>query len=226
MIALIAALRMGVPALYVSADSDEWTMAARAAAAITGHPVRTVEETIKHGLYSDEYGAAVAGLPVRFLFDPSEPSVEDLAHALTAWLEIQGSPPHLIVVDNLMNLRSEGDEWGAMRQAMKDLHWLARHSKACVLVLHHTSEQNSQYITSAPPRGTIQGKVAQLPALILTTANNPLTGEMWVAVVKNRHGASDPHAQNPLRWEVDFAHCQIFDTPQEGWIVANAYRQE
>lgn len=228
MIALIAALRANVPCLYVSADSDEWTMAARAAAAITKHPVHIVEETIKYGMFPDEYGPQVEKLPVRFIFQPSEPSVEDLAHALTAWLEIQGHPPHLIVVDNLMNLRGEhGDEWTAMRQTCKDLHWLARMSKACVLVLHHTSEQNSSYITSAPPRGAIQGKVAQLPSLILTTANNSLTGELWVAVAKNRHGVSDPHAQNPLRWIVDFIHCQIYDTPMRGSVLYDTtYEQD
>jgi hypothetical protein len=226
MVALIAALRMGVPTLYVSADSDEWTMAARAAAAITGHPTKSIEEVIKHGLYADEYGAVVSALPVRFVFEPSEPSVEDLARALTAWLEVEGSPPHLVIVDNLMNVRAdEGNEWTAMRQVTKDLHWLARSSKACVLVLHHTSEQDSGHITSAPPRSAIQGKVAQLPALILTIANNPTTGEMWVAVVKNRHGLSDPHARNPLRWEIDFTRCQINDSIPKGWIVNDHYAQ-
>jgi hypothetical protein len=205
---------MGVPALYFSADSDEWTMAARTAAAITRHPVLSIEKTIQHGLYSDEYGPAVANLPARFVFEPSEPSMEDLAHTLTAWLEVHGTPPQIIVVDNLMNLQaSNANEWAGMREAVKDLHWLARTSKACVLVLHHTSEQDSSHVTAAPPRRAIQGKVAQLPALILTCAFNSLTGEMWIAVVKNRHGMSDPHAQEPLRWAADFTCCQIFDTP-------------
>lgn len=224
-IALVAALRMGVPAMYVSADSDETTMAARTASALTRHPVATVEEVIRNGLFREQYGADLAGVRLRFVFDPSEPSLEDISHALTAWVEIHGGPPHLIVVDNLMNLRAEeGNEWTAMRQSVKDLHWLARTSKSCVIVLHHTSEQDSHHISTAPPRGAIQGKVAQLPALILTTANN--LGEMWVAVVKYRHGLADPHARNPLRWVVDFTNCQIYDQPQPGFVVSNYYQQK
>ena len=223
-IALVAAIRMGVPGLYISADSDETTMAARTAAAITGQPVATVEEAIRNGVYEQQYGPDLADLKLRFMFDPSEPSLEDIAHALTAWVEIHGEPPQLIVVDNLMNLRTEeGNEWTAMRQSVKDLHWLARSSKACVIVLHHTSEQDSNHISQAPPRGAIQGKVTQLPALILTAANN--LGEMWVAVVKNRHGTADPHAKNPLRWVVDFTNCQIYDQLGPSYIVNKLYME-
>lgn len=208
--AIVAAVRMRVPTLYISADSDEDTMAARTAAALTGHPVSVVMETIRNGLFVDEYGPRVAELPIRFVFDPSEPSIEDIAHALEAWVEIRSAPPALIVVDNLMNCRTDGDnEFAAMRQTCKDLHWLARKSQACVLVLHHTSEQNRDEIVVAPPRGAIQGKVSQLPSLILTVAND--NGEMTVGVVKHRFGRQDPQAKEPLRMIADFTRCQIDD---------------
>lgn len=208
--AIIAVVRMNVPTLYISADSDEDTMAARTAAALTRHPVGSVMETIQYGLFADEYGAKISELPIRFVFDPSEPSIEDIANALEAWMEIESAPPALIVVDNLMNCKSDsGNEFEAMRQTCKDLHWLARKSKACVLVLHHTSEQNRDEIVSAPPRSAIQGKVSQLPSLILTVAND--NGEMTMAVVKNRFGRQDPLAKEPLRMIADFTCCQIDD---------------
>jgi len=212
-LALVAALRMaakGATCLYISADSDETTMAARAAAAITGHPVVEVERTIEFGLFAEEYGPRLALLPIRFEYDPSDPSIEDIGHAIAAWVELWGRPPDLLVVDNLMNLSGDdGNEWQAMRQSIKNLHWLARRIKSCVLLLHHTSEQESQHIESAPPRGAIQGKVSQLQSLILTTASRG--GELFLAVVKNRHGLSDPMAREPLRWVVDFSNCRVFD---------------
>lgn len=217
MVALVAAIKMAVPTLYFSADSDEDTMAARAGAAVTGHPVSSVAETIAHGLFAEEYGPALESLPLRFVFDPSEPSISDIAHAYTAWLEVWGTPPHLIVVDNLMNMKGDdGNEWQAMRQACKDLQFFARKTKACVLLLHHTSEQESGNIESAPPRGAIQGKVSQLPAVIVTVANRD--GEMFMAIVKHRSGPQDPMARNPIRMVVDFATCRIWDSTMAGGV--------
>lgn len=215
MVALIAAIKMSVPTLYFSADSDEDTMAARAAAAITGHQVTAVSETIQHGLFSEQYGTQVQDLPIRFVFDPSEPAITDIAHAYSAWLEVWGTGPHLVVIDNLMNMRGDGEEWTAMRQACKDLQWFSRKTKACVLLLHHTSEQDSNYIESAPPRSSIQGKVSQLPAMILTIANRD--GEMFLAVVKNRSGPQDPKAKSPIRLVADFTNCRIFE-PLSGGV--------
>lgn len=217
-IALVAALKMGVPTLYISADSDEDTMAARMAAAVTKHSVRDVEETLARGLFDEEYGDRLRALPIRFEYDPCDPSIEDIANAITAFVEVWGHPPHLLVVDNLMNMAGDSEaEVANQRKSMSSLHWLARKHKVCVLVLHHTSEQNVEHIESAPPRTAIQNKVSQLPALILTTANQ--AGEMYVAVVKHRHGEADPLAKNPLRWTVDFARNQIQDESMMGGVL-------
>lgn len=213
--ALVASLRLaakGTPVLYISADSNEATMAARAAACVTGHPVDTVAKTIEVGLWAEEYGGRLAQLPIRFEYDDTDPSINDIANGLTAFLEVWGEAPHLIVLDNLMNMSSDdSNEWQGMRNAVKQLHYIARKSKACVLVLHHTSEQDSSYVESAPPRSAIQGKVSQLPALILTVANRE--GELFVGVVKNRHGPADVAAKQPVRMIADFATCRIHDVP-------------
>lgn len=201
---------MSMTCLYVSADSDEDTMAARTAAAITHHPTDNVMETIQYGLFREEYGPVVAPFPIRFEYDPPDPSIQDLGNALTAWIELWGRAPDVLVLDNLMNLASaDGNEWQGMRQAVKDLHYLARKMKICVIVLHHTSEQDPSHVETAPPRGAIQGKVSQLPALIITLGNNG--GELFVGVVKNRHGPSDPLAKNPFRMIVDFTNCRVWD---------------
>lgn len=216
-LALIAAINMGVPTLYFSADSDENTMASRAAAAATGHQVNVISETIQHGLFGEEYADKVSELRIRFVFDPSEPSITDIAYSYSAWLEVWGTSPHLIVVDNLLNMQGDGaNEWQGLRQACKDLQYFARKSKACVLLLHHTSEQDSGHIESAPPRSAIQGKVSQLPALILTMASRG--GEMFVAVVKNRVGEQDPMARNPIRMVADLGRCRIWDRALMGGV--------
>lgn len=212
-VALIAAIQMGVPTLYFSADSDEVTMAARTAAKVSGHTYNQVREIQAAGLYDEFYGRMVGRLPIRWVFD-SEPSLEDISNAINAYQELWGTLPVLIVIDNLMNMRGDGDtnnEWAGMRSTVKALHYLARRTRACVWLLHHTSESSDQWITKAPPRPAIQGKLSQLPPLILTFANDE--GVMWVGVVKQREGASDPLAKDPLRWLVDFAAMRLWDEP-------------
>lgn len=215
MLALDAAIKMNVPTLYVSADSDELTMAVRAACAVSHHNARDVRKTMARGMFKDVYGEALKGSLIRFEFDPSNPSITDIGHMLEAYHEVEGQYPRLLVVDTLMNVEGGSDnEWASIRQTAKDFHWLARKTKACLLVLHHTSEQNSDWILQAPPRSAIQGKVSQLPSVIVTVANR--SGEMFLAVVKNRFGQADPGASEPLRFIVDMATVRVWDEPMMG----------
>lgn len=221
--ALAAVLAMRSPCLYISADSDEDTMAARAAANLTGHPIDSVLQTIQYGLYAEEYGPVLRDCPIRFEYEPSDPSLQDISNSLTAWLELNGKYPDVLVLDNLMNLATnDGNEWQGMRQAVKDLHYLARKLRICVIVLHHTSEQDPGHIQSAPPRSAIQGKVSQLPALVLTLANNG--SELYVAVVKNRHGPADPLAKAPVVMIVDFSCCRVRGRQFFDGIIAQSAR--
>lgn len=198
-------------------------MAARAAANVSGHPVDIVMQTIQHGLFIEEYADALRDYPIRFEYEPSDPSLQDISNSLTAWLELNGKYPDVLVLDNLMNLATnDGNEWQGMRQAVKDLHYLARKLRICVIVLHHTSEQDPGHIESAPPRSAIQGKVSQLPALVLTLANNG--GELFVGVVKNRHGPADPLAKSPVVMVVDFSTCRIRGKQYFDGIIAQKMR--
>jgi hypothetical protein len=224
MLALVLALRMNVPTLYISADSDESTMGARVASAVTGQQQFTVREAQTLGLFGDMYGNALADIPIRFAFDPSEPSIEDIANMITAYRELWSSPPELLIVDNLMNMTQAGDsgnEWGGMRQTMKDMHWLARTTRAHVMLLHHTAEapdgKFDAWASIAPPRRAIQGKLSQLPSLILTVGLNG--SELFVGVVKNRFGEADKEAANPVRMVVDFSRVQIWDQTMAGKVA-------
>lgn len=222
--ALDMAIKMGVPCLYVSADSDDVTMRIRAAAMLTGHDQLDVRKAAERGLLEEFYGPHLEKLNIRFVFDPSEPSMFDITHALEAYLEINGAYPELVVIDNIANVDAGTDnEWVGVSLTAKDFHFLARKTQACVLALHHTSEQNPNWITSAPPRSAIQGKISKYQSLILTTAS--VDSELFLAVVKNRFGRMDPNALEPFRFAVDFARGQIWpESPQrEGvarWLIS------
>jgi hypothetical protein len=127
----------------------------------------------------------------------------------------------LIVIDNLMNVAAESDnEWAGLRMIMVELHDMARKTEACVLILHHVSEQSEYGSTTRPPaRRSIHGKVSQLPALILTLGYDPIDGALNVAAVKNRFGPHTSDASNYATLSVNYGACQITDKDAYGAML-------
>ncbi|MEV7908498.1 hypothetical protein, partial [Streptomyces anulatus] len=95
----------------------------------------------------------------------------------------------------------------AMRNNMRVIKYLARELNSAALVLHHCAEGEALPEGFPPPRRTIQGKVSQLPALILTVANDG--AYMRIACVKNRYGQADPSAQTYVTLKADLARMSL-----------------
>ena len=186
LIALWMAVKMEVPTLYISADTDGYTTAIRAAAMVTGMEVSSVEESFMTGEGKEFYVESLSSINhLQFDFAPS-PTLDEIDLAIRAYGESYGEYPHMIIVDNAMNVVSmTGDEWSGLREIAKAMHHIARETDAAVLLLHHTSE-NEGKPDLPPSRKAIQGKIAQLPEMILTVALVPWSGEFRVAAVKNR----------------------------------------
>lgn len=192
-LALALALRMQAPTLYVSADTNAHTMAMRLYSMIEG-----VSQSEAERIISNEPDLAKEKLSlakhIYWSFD-SSPSLNDLDDEVTALEETLGDSPALIVIDNLMDISMDGgEEFSNMRSALKELKYLARDTNAAVVVLHHTQESYSG--DPCQPRSSLQGKVAQLPALILTVGQQ--NGLLGVAAVKNRYGKADASGHSPV----------------------------
>ena len=186
MLALYYSVKANVPTLYISADTDAYTTAIRAAAVVTGNQVTNVEEAFNGGGGYEFYSEELSTLKhLQFSFDPS-PTLDDIDLAIKAYGESFGEWPHLIIIDNLMNVAALHDnEWTGMRDIAKAMHHIARQTDAAVFLLHHTSEGEGR--PDLPPsRKSIQGKISQLPEMILTVAMDHDTSEYRVACVKNR----------------------------------------
>lgn len=216
MFALVYAIKANIPTLFFSADTDTATVMIRTAAHLSGHSQLTVEMNLQNNpRHYQEYLSKMQN--IQWVFD-SSPSLDDIEMEIKAYIELYGIAPELIVIDNLMNVAAETDnEWAGLRAIMMELHDMARKTEACVLVLHHVSEQ-SEYgsPTMPPPRRAIHGKVSQLPAVILTLGYDPSQGMLRVAAVKNRFG---PHYADASRWATlftNFGACQIGDSDAQG----------
>ncbi len=223
MFALVYAIQAKVPTLFFSADTDVATVWLRAIAHVSGHSQQTVENQINHNpSFYDGYVDKISH--IQWAFD-SSPNLDDIEDEIKAYIELYGISPELIVIDNLMNVVAESEnEWAGLRQIMMELHDMARKTEACVLVLHHVSEQ-SEYgpPSEPPPRRSIHGKVSQLPATILTLGYSPFDNTLKVAAVKNRFGKHSADGKDNTPLSVNFATCEIRDIDQYGRpVLVNA----
>jgi predicted ATP-dependent serine protease len=222
MFSLVYAIKAQVPTLFFSADTDTATVMMRASAHLAGHTQQTVENQIS--INPEAYDEVLQNIShIQWVFD-SSPNLDDIEAEVKAYIELYGIAPQLIVIDNLMNVVAETDnEWSGLRQIMLELHDMARKTDACVMVLHHVSEQTEYGTMMDPPhRRAIQGKVSQLPALILTLGYNPFEHTLRVAAVKNRFGKHSVDGKDWAGLFVNFATCQIGDSDAYGRMIYNS----
>jgi replicative DNA helicase len=203
--ALATAVKMGIPTLYFAADTAAWTMAIRAVAMVTGLTQDVVEAKLTDDPHSAD-GAFESLRYIRWCFD-SAPTLDDIDDEVSAYEEVWGRNPDLIVIDNLVDVSDGDDEWAAVRRTQKELKFLARETGAAVVVLHHVTEAFRVDDNSAPSRSSILGKDTRLPALVLTVTNQD--GFLGVAIVKNRYGKADPSGRSVTWFTFDGARMSI-----------------
>lgn len=217
-IALHIAARLKQPTLYFSADTNAHTMAMRLLALRAHIPQQQAELMLKTQPDTAESILREYG-NMYWSFEPS-PTLRDLDEEVSAFETIWGRSPTLIVVDNLMDIAIDGhEEFAGMRQVMKELKYLARDTNAAVLVLHHTQEGAPGY--PCQPRSALQGKVAQIPAMVLTVGQMMAGQDMYmcVAPVKNRYGKADATGNTYISLSFDPASMHLED-------IVRDYRQE
>ena len=175
--------------IYLSADSAELGQAARALAM----KVNNLSASDAERLLEDEDEWALnqmEGLNNLSWSFEDDLSYENINEEVEAFVELWGTTPDFIIVDNLTDVEGQAeDEFATLRRAMKALVQLARATDAAVIVLHHTTEDPKYDGDPCPPRSAIFGKVSQKPALVFTVANRG--NQRPLACVKNRFGPSD-----------------------------------
>ena len=190
-----------VPALYFSMDMAQHTASTRLASILTGASSEKIaEESMNgHGWY---YAEALEESQISFCFD-SSPTLEDMYAEINAYVEVYDRFPHVIVVDNLMDVMAEGEMGHQSDKALLlEFKNLARVTGAAVIVLHHASESSGNPL-DPPARKFVINKASQTPEIILTVGFNSDTGEFKVAFVKQRNAPSDPGAENPVSLRAD-----------------------
>lgn len=205
---LALALDWDLPALYVSPDTDAWTMTVRSLAHLTGHPQDYIRQCLAGGYAKSEIAIALEeARHVQFSFDTH--STGDLLQDVQAYATVHGAWPELIVVDNLRNLARDGaDELSSQQKAIDEMHALALNTGAAVVVLHHATGQYDDGDKPIPLSG-LENKLSKLPAVVLTIHRKDT--EMFLCPVKNRQGQADPSAKKQVRVYFDGERMRFRD---------------
>ncbi len=206
-------IRVGLPSLYFSADTDASDQMAREASNRSGHPVRSVTEAIENGA-EDLYDEYLADSNIEWCFE-SSPTIEDIFDVVSAYVEKYDAYPQIIVVDNLLNVEAGNDDNGGLRYIEKQLHRLARLTGAAVIVIHHTREVGDP--TRPQPKSEIDNKIDKLIERIITVA---IDGNAWrVASVKNRNGWCNSEGTDYVQMEIDPSRAKLME-----WTQYSQYR--
>lgn len=191
-----------IPTLYFSCDTDILTLAARVGAGVLATRVKDVERALREKDYETARGVEHATNHIWFAWD-NQPSCMDIQNEVEAYSLVMGDWPHLIVIDNLINIDSEGGAGHEQKDGV--LAWLqqlAGRTNAHVMVLQHVTKLYEDGLTPIPKSGLLDS-VAKRPRLVITLhkVSDFLLG---VRVVKNSNGkmASDATWGTDLR--VDF----------------------
>lgn len=176
-----------VPTLYFSADTDKVTLGTRILAGILNVSTTEAEQRIR-----DDYDVEaqielkVATEHIWFCWD-AQPSLQDIQDEVEAYGYATGAYPHLIVVDNLINIDSQGEAGHVQKDGV--MHWLqqlANITNAHIMVLHHVTGEYEDGDKPIPKSGLLD-KVAKRPRLVLTFWK-PADNLLAISVVKNSSG--------------------------------------
>jgi replicative DNA helicase len=214
LLALTLAMRAGVPSMYFSADTDQQTMAVRAASMLTGWRTEDVENALEQGFTEalDVQLHKQQHIGFNFHAPITATAMED---ELRAYRQIYGDYPMLIVIDLLHNLDLESGSAGM--QKLEDnidfLHEIARETGAHVQAVHHVVGEYEDGLQAVPLSG-LRGKVGKIPEMVLTlhrvgTDTYEGARQMGVSVVKHRTGKSDPSGSWVIPLNVDLERMRI-----------------
>lgn len=209
-LALTLAVEAKVPTLYICADTPRHITAVRAGQMLTSNYKAVVEAQLEEAdssiweAYSkaDHIGA----------FYRSGIAPDEITLMIGAFAEIRGEFPHIVILDNLVNVSYEGDsESAAQKRIMAELDAIAKEANICFIILVHVSGTYKNGTTPIPQDG-VMNKLAEFQHTTLTLTRSAFEGELLVACVKNRTGPSDPSGNTRFALRANFDVMKLSDS--------------
>lgn len=202
MLALNMGIRMGVPTIYWSADTDQHDVMMRALGVLTKNDTAKIDEWYQDNV--TYYDNELAKVEIEWVFDSAIPA-KRVAERLQAFAEVRGEYPHLVVLDNLSNaVEHQEQELAQQKEFIVEVQRLARFTRAHFAILAHAEGKYDDQVTPIPMSG-VYNKLAKLPEVVLTLHRADMLGKkLAVNVVKHRGGKA-AGIQHPTLLDVDYA---------------------
>lgn len=197
--ALFLAEKWGLPTLYCSADMNSFVASSRVASMKLGATTEEVEAMMAGSEHAQKAVLdTLREVPMTFSYD--SPITEwGIQQELNAWVELWGTYPGLLVIDNFMDLEGCEADYVAQMAAMQSLISLGRATGMTILILHHATDKSQEAKSdpwSPPSRSDVKGGLSEKPELSLSVALNPYDQAFRIAIIKQRSGKSDQTGQD------------------------------
>jgi len=193
-------IRTPVQSIYLSADSDEWTVKQRACSILTGVELTTVEQQLNDKSWEKFYAEKLRSTDhIDWCFQ-SDIEMDFIVDRILAHIELRGEAPQLVVVDNIGNTVVDQDnESSELRAACRELQRIARSMNCHVMALAH--------VKGAKENGTIQIElgdllynIGKIPELVLGVHRDQAKTTQYINVAKNRGGRAGMVFEVPISY--------------------------
>jgi hypothetical protein len=195
--------RLGIGVMYFSADSDEFTVVKRLSGILTGDSLDAIEGKILRRQTRRYVEALRKTDSVQFEYE--QMNMATIANRIKSYEQVYGRFPEVVFIDNLIDFAESPDDWGGMLILTRELDALAKEVKAHIVILHHARLRMKENASSPefgrPPADyEIQGKITQVPRLVLTVAAENMS--LRLSCVKNTNGPQTRDASISWRFQV------------------------
>lgn len=201
------ALRARVPVLYLTQDSPA-SVFVRMAALTLDSPTALIRQRLQEGgMVADSVRAQVRqAMPADLVVDGGRRTIAEIGHRIVAMQEVWGHSPHVVVVDNLIDLDVEGkhhQETGFYAEALTKLKATALHYDVNIMALHHVLKSGEKGLGTQPiTMGDLLHGGEREARHVLGIYHEEDQRRMWVQILKAQDGRASPEGnfKIPLRW--------------------------
>ena len=213
-IAVNLAAQMRTPMLYLAQDSPNSVMA-RITALTLGEQTQTVLTQMADPESRQELASKMGGKMESFVFHRGQVSVEQIERMCVSLREWMGKHPPVVVVDNLIDLTTEGASSGEntfYARNLQEIKDLAIRLNMGIILLHHVTRG------AGVDHGRGRSGITMNDLLFAGEREARHVWGTWnnggdtihVQVLKQTDGMADPEAgvSVPLRWYPDYSKVE------------------
>lgn len=157
-----------VPSLFLSADSDEYTVKTSVLGVITQTELFEIEKNLRDDSWEDYYAEQLRQADhVEWSFN-SNIDIDWIVEKMSAYAEVYGDYPKLLIIDNLGDMLTEdgGDIYIELRRICRELRTIARNTNCHIIALHHLTGEYEDGLKQVSLKA-LEGKVGKVPESVL-----------------------------------------------------------